>query len=140
MNIPKSGSELLPGHHFFFENILKLLKLLTFSQTNEEVILVIKFIVIASLFLVGLPVHAKEQVCPVEVTRKGLFVSDECEKGDILKIYGFNIKNIQSSTNQVAAVCEADSIPSIITAQTVNVMCIYRGKNHVLEIRGKGSN
>ena len=51
----------------------------------------IKFIVIASLFLVGLPVHAKEQVCPVEVTRKGLFVSDECEKGDIIKIYGFNI-------------------------------------------------
>ena len=38
MNIPKAGSELLPGHHFFFENILKLLKLLTFSQTNEETV------------------------------------------------------------------------------------------------------
>ena len=40
MNIPKAGSELLPGHHFFFENLHKLLKLLTFSQTNEETVLV----------------------------------------------------------------------------------------------------
>ena len=38
MNIPKSGSELGPGHHFLFENLHKLLKLLTFSQTNEETV------------------------------------------------------------------------------------------------------
>ena len=31
--------ESLPGHHFFFENLHKLLKLLTFSQTNEETVL-----------------------------------------------------------------------------------------------------
>ena len=38
MNIPKSGDELGPGHHLLILNILKLLKLLTFSQTNEETV------------------------------------------------------------------------------------------------------
>ena len=35
VNIPKSGSELGPGHHLLILNILKLLKLLTFSKTNQ---------------------------------------------------------------------------------------------------------
>jgi len=35
MDIPNSGDELGYRHHFFFENHHKLLKLFTFSQTNE---------------------------------------------------------------------------------------------------------
>ncbi len=38
VNIPKSGNDQGPGHHFPIQNILKLLKLLTFSQTNEETV------------------------------------------------------------------------------------------------------